>query len=99
MKLVLSLFVMALALIGLIFVLKPEKKNKPQTRLKQKTASPTLPSSQSKKKARPQLKPATEDQLQRDPTMEEIRFAVRKYVTKFPGVTADVMQGWMKKRP
>ena len=99
MKLVLSLLVMALALIGLIYVLKPGKKNKPQARLKQKKAPSSLPSAQSKKNAKPQLKPATEDQLPRDPTMEEIRFAVRKYVTKFPGVTADVMQGWMKKRP
>jgi flagellar biosynthesis/type III secretory pathway M-ring protein FliF/YscJ len=99
MKLVLSLLVMALALVGLIYVLKPEKKNKPQTRLKQKKSPSALPSAQSKNKDKLQTQPATENQLPRDPTMEEIRFAVRKYVTKFPGVTADVMQDWMKKRP
>ncbi len=99
MKLALSLLVMALALTGLIFILKPEKKNKPQARLKQKKTLSTLPSAQSQKKDTPQVQPATEDPLPRDPTMEEIRFAVRKYVTKFPGVTADVMQDWMKKRP
>ena len=98
MKLALSLLIMVLALTGLIFVLKPEKKNKPQARLKQKKTPPPLPSAQSKKKDKPQLQPATEDQLPREPTMEEMRFAVRKYVTKFPGVTADVMQSWMKKR-
>jgi len=31
-----------------------------------------------------------------DPAMDSMRKAVRKYVTKNPGLTAQVMQGWMK---
>ncbi len=99
MKLALSLLVMVLALTGLVYVLKPDKKKKPQPALKRKSAAKPLPSQKSKEKALPPPQPTSQDTLPREPTMAEIRFAVRKYVSKFPGVTADVMQDWMKKRP
>lgn len=105
MKLFLSLLVMVLALAGLIVVLKPPNKNKKksQPRLKSKPRSATG-------KTPPQLKPkpspalprtAQKDQAEEstgEPSMEEIRQAVRRYVNKFPGVTADIMGDWMKKR-
>lgn len=30
--------------------------------------------------------------------MEEMRLAVRKYVTKYPSITANVLQDWIKKK-
>ncbi len=99
MKLALSLIVMMLALIGLVYMMKPTRPKKRQVRLKQKSPSNKLPSAPAKKEKAALPQPASTEQSTREPTMEEIRFAVRKYVSKFPGVTADVMQGWMKKRP
>ncbi|QPJ63091.1 MAG: hypothetical protein G3M70_14895 [Candidatus Nitronauta litoralis] len=99
MKLALSLLVMVLALIGLVLVLKPEKKKKPRPSLKGKSPATPLPPAKEEKKFLTQPTPSDKNSLPREPTMTEIRFAVRKYVNKFPGVTADVMQDWMKKRP
>ncbi len=34
-----------------------------------------------------------------DPKMQAMRLAVRKYALKNPGLTAQVMQEWVKKKP
>lgn len=97
MKLILSLLVMILALGGLIYVLKPEKKKKPNKQIQKKKTATPLPPAKTQKPQAAVIRKDSNPEPPREPTMEEIRFAVRKYVTKFPGVTADLMQDWMKK--
>ena len=93
MKLFLALLMMGIALAGLIVLLKPQKKK--ALPAKKKKSAPALKAKSKKPVA---ASPTEQAASAGEPTMEEIRIAVRRYVTKFPGVTADVMNDWMKKQ-
>lgn len=92
MNLTLSLIVMGASLAGLVLLLKPSatSRNK-RTRVAKPKPPPSL-ASNSKPPALPQPPVAKE------PSMEDMRTAVRSYSTQFPEQTAILLKSWANRK-